>query len=262
MGRTIHDEPLPPRCPVLYLPGIDGTGRLLFRQRGLHERFDLRCASYPQSGPDSYPDLLQIALGHLTAIGPAVVLAESFGGAVALMAALDRPDLIRRLVLVNTFAHYPRRLPIDVLRMVGPWLPNVPTHPATQTIRGWFFFGPNIPKAVQDEWWSLTADVPMRAYGRRFAVLAQLDLRPRLAELDIPTLVFVSPNDWVVPPPAGRLLARRVRRAKLIEIPAGHAALIDPRVDVAAWLEEPEMWQRGEGGVSQDVAQSCHGPVS
>jgi pimeloyl-ACP methyl ester carboxylesterase len=242
MGHGIHDEPLPPRCPVLYLPGIDGTGRLLFRQRGLSDQFALRCANYPQHGPDEYPELLRIALGHLQEIGPAVVLAESFGGAVALMAALERPDLVRRLVLVNTFAHYPRRLPIDVLRMVGPWLPNQPTHPATQTVRGWFFFGPNIPQGVQDEWWGLTADVPMRAYGRRFGVLAGLDLRSRLAEVDIPALVFVSPNDWVVPAPAGRLLARRLPRAKLIELPAGHAALIDPRVNIAAWLDDAQLW--------------------
>ena len=38
-----------------------------------------------------------------------VILAESFGGAVALTLALARPDLVGRLVLVNTFAHFPAR---------------------------------------------------------------------------------------------------------------------------------------------------------
>lgn len=244
MGRAIHAEPLPPRCPVVYLPGIDGTGRLLFRQTGLRDRFDLRCASYPPHGPDGYPQLLRVALDHLEAVGPAVLLAESFGGAVALLAALARPDLVRRLVLVNAFAHYPRRLSIGLMRLVGPWLPNRPSHPATRAVRGRVFFGPNIPKPVQDEWWDLTADVPLRTYGRRFVTLAGLDLRPRLPEIDIPAVVFVSPNDWVVPPPAGRLLARRFPRARLIELPAGHAALVDPRVDVAAWLEDVALWGR------------------
>jgi pimeloyl-ACP methyl ester carboxylesterase len=55
-------------------------------------------------------------------------------------------------------------------------------------------------------------------------------------------VVFVSPNDWIVPAPAGRLLARRLPRAKLIECRAGHAAMIDPRVDVAAWLNETSYW--------------------
>jgi pimeloyl-ACP methyl ester carboxylesterase len=59
----------------------------------------------------------------------------------------------------------------------------------------------------------------------------------------VPTLVFVSPNDWVVPPAAGRLLAKRLPRATKLEIPAGHAAMIDPRVNVAAWIERPELWR-------------------
>jgi pimeloyl-ACP methyl ester carboxylesterase len=159
------------------------------------------------------------------------------------MVALARPDLVRRLVLVNTFAHYPRRFFIDMLALVGPWLPNRPTHQATRGVRGFFFFGPGVPKAEQDEWWDRTADVPMQAYGYRFTLLAALDLRARLNEIDIPTLVFAAPNDWIVPAVAGRLLAKKLPRAKLLAIPTGHGAMIDPRVDVAAWLELGEMWR-------------------
>ena len=80
--------PLPPRCPVLYLPGIDGTGRLLHRQPGLRDRFALRCATYPQDDRHTYADLVALAVRHLEETGPGVVLAESFGGGVALMTAL------------------------------------------------------------------------------------------------------------------------------------------------------------------------------
>jgi pimeloyl-ACP methyl ester carboxylesterase len=216
---------------------------LLHRQTGLHERFTLRCASYPQDERHTYADLVAIGIRHLEDTGPGVVLAESFGGAVALLVALARPDLVRRLVLVNTFAYYPRRFFIDMLAMVGPWLPNRPTHPATRGVRGLFFFGPGVPKAIQDEWWDRTADVPMRAYGYRFTLLAALDLRARLNELDIPAIVLAAPNDWIVPAVAGRLLAKKLPRAKLLAIPTGHGAMIDPRVDVAAWLEQDEMWR-------------------
>jgi len=240
--HEIHHEPLPPRCPVLYLPGVDGTGRLLHRQPGLAERFTLRCANYPQDDRHTYADLVQLGIRHLEETGPGVVLAESFGGGVALMLALARPDLVRRLVLVNTFAWYPRRLFIGMLGAVGPWLPNKPSNPATRPIRGLFFFGPAISKAEQDEWWDRTADVPMRAYGHRFRLLAALDLRSRLPEIDIPAVVFAAPNDRVVPAPAGRLLAKRLPRVTFLETPTGHAAMVDPRVDVTSWLERPELW--------------------
>jgi len=228
--------------PVVYLPGIDGTGRLLHRQARLNAEFAVRCVSYPQDNKHTYADLVTLGTRALEESGPSVVLAESFGGGIALTIALERPELVQRLVLVNTFARYPRRLFIDALALVGRWLPNRPTHRATRRIRGYFFFGPRVPRAEQDAWWDLTADVPMRVYGHRFRLLRELDLLPRLSDVKVPAVVFVSPDDWVVPAPAGRLLAKRLPRAKLVETPAGHAAMIDPRVDVAAWLKDERFW--------------------
>src|SRR5438270_171785 len=89
---------------VVYIPGIDGTGRLLFRQPRLHAEYDVRCISHPQDCAHTYADLVANSAKPLEESGGGIVLAESFGGAVALMLALQRPELVRRLVLVNTFA--------------------------------------------------------------------------------------------------------------------------------------------------------------
>lgn len=231
-----------PQSPVVYLPGIDGTGRLLYRQERLSAEFNVRCVSYPQDDRHTYADLVQLGVRALEETGPGTVLAESFGGAVALMVALARPDLVRRLVLVNTFACYPRRFFIDVAGLFGPWLPMRPSHPATRPLRGFFFFGPGIPKTDRDAFWEQTADVPMRVYGHRCRLLRALDVRPRLSEIRAPAVVFTAPNDWIVPAPAGRALAKHLPRAKLLAVPVGHAAMIDPRVDVAAWLHESSYW--------------------
>ena len=232
-----------PDMPVVYLPGIDGTGRLLYRQERLNAEFAVRCVSYPQDDSHTYADLVRLGVRAIEETGPGVVLAESFGGAVALMVALARPDLVRRLVLVNTFARYPRRLFIDAAGLVGPWLPMKPSHPATRSLRGLFFFGPGISKDDQSAWWDRTADVPLRVYGHRMRLLRDIDLLPRLGDVQAPAVVFTSPNDWVVPAPAGRLLAKRLPRAKLVALSAGHAAMIDPRVDVAAWLRDDRLWK-------------------
>jgi pimeloyl-ACP methyl ester carboxylesterase len=232
-----------PKLPVLYLPGVDGTGRLLFRQERLLTNFDVHCMSYPQDDTHSYADLVTLGVRTLEERGPSVVLAESFGGGIALMISLQRPELVRRLVLVNTFARYPRRLPIDVLSVIGPWFPWTRNNRATRPIREFFFFGPEIPKESRDAWWNRTDSVPMRVYGHRFRLLHSLDLRSRLSEIKAPAVVFMSSNDWVVPAAAGRLLAKQLPRAKAISIPVGHAAMVDPRVDVGAWLADASLWE-------------------
>src|SRR4051794_34947111 len=134
-----------PESPVTYLPGIDGTGRLLYRQERLNAEFDVRCVSYPQDDRHTYADLVQLGIRALEETGPGTLLSESFGGAVALMVALERPDLVRRLVLVNTFARYPRRFFIDVAGVFGPWVAVRPGPPAARAIFGVFFFWAGVP---------------------------------------------------------------------------------------------------------------------
>jgi pimeloyl-ACP methyl ester carboxylesterase len=232
------------KLPVVYLPGIDGTGRLLYRQERLFAEYDVRCVSYPQDDAHTYADLVALGVRALEQTGPGDVVAESFGGAVALMIALARPDLVRRLVLVNTFARYPRRLFIGAAGLVGPWLPWRAPSPLTRPVRGYAFFGAHVTRADRARWWQLSADVPMRVYGHRCRLLRDLDLVPRLRDVRAPAVVFASADDWIVPNAAGRLLAKRLPRAKLLPaLAAGHAALADPRVDVAAWLADDRLWE-------------------
>jgi proline iminopeptidase len=60
--------------------------------------------------------------------------------------------------------------------------------------------------------------------GYFFGVLAPAyDLRPRLPEITVPTLVIVGQYDWVCPPVASRTLASEIPHADLVEIAeAGH----------------------------------------
>jgi pimeloyl-ACP methyl ester carboxylesterase len=234
---------MPDRRPALvYLPGLDGTGRLLHRQPGLHAAYDVSCVAYDHHTPATYEQLAALAVPHLERAGGGIVLAESFGGAVALTLALARPDLVRRLVLVNTFARYPRRLLIALGALLSRLLPAHPSPPGARGARGYFFFDPSIPEAARQEWWERTADVPMSAMGWRIRLLAGVDLRPRLRHVTAPALVLAAPNDRVVPARAGRELARLLPRARLLLPRVGHAALIHPRVDIAALLADPANW--------------------
>jgi pimeloyl-ACP methyl ester carboxylesterase len=230
---------------------------LLHRQEGLHKSYRVECVAYAQDRPAIYEQLAALGIERLERAGrPGVVLAESFGGAVALTLALARPELVERLVLVNTFAWFPARWRIGLAAWAGRLFPPKPSHPATRGVRGRFFFAADIPLAERAEWWERTADVPLSAYGHRLGLIAGLDLRPRLKEVRVPAVVLVAPNDRVVPPRAGLDLARRLPNARLVRLPAGHAALIHPLVDVARLLAEPRY------DVGQIEPHPAEGPTS
>lgn len=231
--------------PLVYLPGLDGTGRLLHRQPDLFERFDVLCESYPQDRPQTYEELADTAAKHLRERHPdqsAIILAESFGGAVAITFALRHRELVDRMVLVNTFVRFRGRIRIRLASFFGRFLPKKPSHPATRPIRSRFFFSKEIPKEERDEWWDRTADVPMRAFGYRLRLISGLDLRSEAAEVDCPCLVIAAPDDRVVSPKSGRQLAEMLPNATLIEPRAGHGAMVHPAVNIAELLDDKNLW--------------------
>lgn len=235
--------------PLLYLPGIDGTGRLLYRQTDLQNQFRVHCESYPQNRPQTYEELADTAAANLTnSIGkqPVTVLAESFGGAVAITFALRHPELVERLLLINTFVRFPARIRIWLGAFFARFFPARPSYPWTRPIRSLFFMSRGCPKQDRDRFWKQTADVPMKAYGYRMQLLAGVDLRSRLSEIAVPTLVIAAPDDRVVPARAGREIASLMPNAKLIEPRVGHTAIIHPEINVAQLLNDASNWTKAE----------------
>ena len=231
------------KANLIYLPGLEGTGKLLFTQADLYADYNVFEIAYPQDREVSYEDLADLAAKPLQQAGPGIVLAESFGGGVALTLALRYPELVERMILVNTFAYFLRRPVIELLSWVAGPLPDRPSHPATRKIREMFFFSPDVPSSTRDEWWKLAGTVPMSAMGRRIVLIRDLDLRARLANISIPSLVLTANDDRIVAPAAGKDIAKRLPRAKLLEKRVAHAALVHPEVNVAEWLAEKQYWQ-------------------
>lgn len=232
------------RQALLFLPGIDGTGRLLRFQPRVFEEYEVDCVAYPQDQATTYRELAQLGIEALEGSPgrlPGVIVTESFGGGVALILTSQRPDLVERLVLINTFAYFPRRSIINLLNWLAPFLPARPNHSATRCIRDRLFFAPEVAADRRDAWWNAVDDVPMSTYGLRFQMIAGLDVRPILPAIDKPALVLAAANDRVVRPTGGRFLARRLPRARLLQSPVGHAAFVHPRVDVVRWLAD---WKR------------------
>lgn len=189
--------------PLLYVPGIDATGELLL---GTSERLAtafrlLRLEYVAGEESDSYGGLAASIAEVVRSAGVerCIVLAESFGVAVALRLALDHPQLVAGLALVNGFAHYKRRAALAWSRVSAPLVPTWAFHLG----RRWFapneLFGKDVDEDTLRRFHELPpSDGFDRAYSRRMAMIAALDLRPELPRVAQPVDLYASTDDHVV----------------------------------------------------------------
>lgn len=168
-----------------------------------------------------------------------IVFGHSAGGFVALHLALRRTGLVRGLILCDTA---PTLLPLHD-DTPPPSLAHR-SSPEAVEVAGRLFSG-DFSEETLEAFGRLVApyyagprhtDVPgpimqLSGFAREvagyfFGVLAaEYDLRPRLPEITVPTLVAVGSYDWVCPPVASRALAAGIPEARLVEFPeAGHFA--------------------------------------
>jgi len=194
---------------------------------------DTRCfgqSTYPGGSvriPDLASDTARL-LEHL-GTGPVHVVGISMGGTIALQLALDAPALIRKLVLVNTFARLRPKSPnlwfYYALRFIMVHMLGLAAqaHIVAQRI---------FPRVEQDayrqELVKQIGQADPNGYRAVMRALAFFNIANRLGEIHIPTLVITGAADTTVPINVQLELARGIPSARHILIPgAGHAVTID-----------------------------------
>jgi pimeloyl-ACP methyl ester carboxylesterase len=201
---------------------------------------DYRCLALdlPGHGQSSNPPAAWYSLDNFVSVTrawihalhaqPATLVGHSLGGTIAVQYALHYPDEVRGLILVNPvitgrlqphvrwmFRRTPSRVITDLTRRLWPRLSNhVQQALAADRV-------PLLPEGyLRRNLEDLTLASADSLLGSARA--AHNDLSPRLHELRTPTLVIVGRRDRTVPPENGRMAARRIPGARLIEMPTDH----------------------------------------
>jgi pimeloyl-ACP methyl ester carboxylesterase len=232
---------------VVLVPGIDGTGRLFYRQTPGLAR-ECRVATYALRSDTASMDRLVADLVHvIDTVAPeercAIVVGESFGGALALSLALAHADRVAALVVLNSFAHfvpqYRLRVAIAALRAT-PWGAMRIVRAATASR----LHSPHTHRREIRRFLELTAQASRLGYLNRLRILREYDVRERLRDMAVPALFLASDRDHLLPAVAyARDMAARVPGAVLrILAGHGHVCLIAPDVDLVDILRE---WQPG-----------------
>jgi 3-oxoadipate enol-lactonase len=157
------------------------------------------------------------------------VVGLSLGGCVGLTLALDRPELVRSLTLVNTFARPAAAGPRGALRLATRLglLACAPMRVvAAHVARGLF------PRPEQQALYR--AAVASLAGTRRLTYFASLlglltfDERSRLGDIRRPTLVIAGDRDTTVPLVCKQALQRSIPGAELVVVSdSGHVTPYD-----------------------------------
>src|SRR5215212_8674968 len=97
------------RGPFLFfLPGLDGTGELFYRQiPELSRDFTVVNFGLRTEGAFTYEDLIDDISGLIEKLGcgKVTLCGESFGGTLALQFAAARPEMVERLIIINSFPY-------------------------------------------------------------------------------------------------------------------------------------------------------------
>lgn len=187
-----------------------------------------RSSAPPEVTVQAMAQDMVLFLERMSAV-PAHVVGISMGGAIALQLALDHPEMVRRLVLVNTFA---RIRPLGL----GGWLYFMAR--AVQT----FLAGPErqaelvarrlFPhphqQALRENLIRRISQTNPCAYRSAMRSLMQFDVRHRLGELRMPVLVVTGAEDTTVPPSVQRALAQGIPGARHVVVEgSGHGIIAD-----------------------------------
>lgn len=190
---------------ILFLPGARGDRRfwrpVADLLPGCYERVFLEWPGHGSVPPDprvsSFDDLVALVTDRMD--HPVDLIAQSMGGAVALRAALDRPKMVRHIVLSAASG------------------------------------GVDLSRFDAEEWrTSYRQEYPNAAAS---LVEYRADFSERIRTITAPTLLLWGDSDPISPVAVGEYLASLLPRSKLIVIPGGsHMFAEEQPADVVPYI--------------------------
>ena len=230
---------------LVYIAGLDGTGQLFFKQcPDLARTYRVVTFTLRGTGRFTYEDLTDDVAAIINDLGErrATVVGESFGGTVALWFAIRHPDVVERLVIVNSFPRFRGRLRIKSAVFLLRLLPFPLIWPWRFVANTLGLHLDGVTSTDRKRAHEIMRTIHREGYLRRLELIEGLDIENRLREIQAPTLFIAGDRDLLIPSAReAHLMTSSIRNATVKIIKgAGHACLLGDRVSLARLLHEWE----------------------
>lgn len=229
--------------PLVLVPGMDGTGRLFYRQIPLLSRRFSVVTYALRDTADSMDTLVADLAAIVEAVAPdqqrAIIVGESFGGALALSFAVAHPDKVRAVVTLNSFPYFAPQVRLWLAWWLLRILP-VGTMPLVRRLTAFRLHSAHTHRDEVERFMTLTRDINREGYLNRLRILRHYDVRSRLHEIGAPSLFLAADADHLVPAVAqAKLMAAQVPGSGVRILEGhGHICLIAPDLDLEVILRE------------------------
>ena len=235
--KVNRDAPL-----FVYLPGMDGTGKLLQTQSDrLVANFDLRCLSIRTDDYSTWQDLatdtvklIKSELANKTN-QEVYLCGESFGGCLALKTAIAAPNLIKKLILVNPASCF-NQLPLLSWGVnIAPWMPTWVHRYSAVGLLPFLVKLNRINDCDRLRLIESMKSVPPRVVSWRLSLLRDFKVtKEQLRSLKMPSLIIAGAADGLLPSvQEAQKLTRLLPKAKSIVLPqSGHACLLETGINL------------------------------
>ncbi|AJC20816.1 3-oxoadipate enol-lactonase [Pandoraea pulmonicola] len=162
----------------------------------------------------------------------------SMGGAVAQQLALDAPERVASLTLIDTTAGYDAPDAQLFRERAAKARAQGMKELANGTLERWLSAGFRQRHPAQAERIrALVAHAHPEGFAAACEALAAFDVRTRLHEIEAPTLVLVGENDPSTPPAVARRIAEGIAGARLEIVPdAAHLSIVEQKQFVTKLL--------------------------
>ncbi len=232
----------------IFLPGMDGTGKLLRSQvTDLENVFDVRSLSIPPNDRMTWDVLTNQVVSLLKAelnqkINQTVYLCgESFGGCLAMKVILLAPTLIKRLILINPASAFHQNPWIAWGSQITQWVPDWLYQGAMLGVLPFLAALERINISNRYALWKAMQSVPQENSVWRLSLLKHFQISAeQLGQLTHPVLLIASGSDRLLPSVAeSEYLLKCFSHATRVILPnSGHACLLETEINLVDILRK------------------------